>query len=192
MLGTYGMYADQIPTAAGAVAYPGFTDKYLDVAVDAQYQYIGPIHAFTARAYYIMETQRLDATFFGSGGTAASKPDQWLNSLNISASYIYDRHVSFTANYFDVQGSDDATYWQGVFGQTNYNVGRPNTNGFTFDLAYIPYPYGGPDIWPWLNARIGVLYTHFDKFNGASTNYDGMGRNARDNDQTFVYSWIDF
>ena len=188
MFGTYGMSADQMPTVAGTgyLLNPGFTDKYLDVAVDAQYQYIGPIHAFTARAYYIWETQKLDATY-GAGG--AGKPDQWLNSFNVSASYIYDRHISLTADYFNVQGSNDATYWNAVLGNIN---GRPNTDGVSFDLAYIPYPYGGPDLWPWLNARIGILYTHFTQYEGSSSNYDGTGRNAKDNDQVFLYSWIDF
>ena len=29
---------------------------------------------------------------------------------------------------------------------------------------------GGPDLWPWFNARIGVLYTHYDKFDGTWNN----------------------
>ncbi len=194
-VGTYGMYAAQMPTTPGTglLTFPGYTDKFLDVAVDAQYQYIGPIHAFTARAYFIQEWQKLDATYFGStvltGAPGAEKPDQTLSSLNISASYIYDRHVSFTADYFDVRGSSDATYWNAVTGNIN---GRPDTNGVSFDLAYVPYPYGGPDLWPWLNARIGVLYTHFNKLNGSSSNWDGAGTNAKDADQIFLYSWIDF
>jgi len=150
-------------------------------------------HAFTARAYFIQEWQKLDATYTGSlaltGAPGASKPDQTLSSFNISASYIYDRHISFTADYFDVRGSSDATYWNAVTGNIN---SRPDTNGVSFDLAYVPYPYGGPDLWPWLNARIGVLYTHFNKLNGSSANFDGAGTNARDADQVFLYSWIDF
>jgi len=188
MVGTYGMAANQIPTVGGTgfQLNPGFTDKFVDVAADAQYQYIGPVHAFTARASFIWESQKLDATF-GTGG--AAKPDQWLNSFNVSGSYIYERHISFTADYFNVQGSNDATYWNAVLGNIN---GRPNTDGVSFDLAYIPYPYGGPDLWPWLNARIGVLYTHFNKLNGSSANFDGAGTNARDADQVFLYSWINF
>ena len=194
-VGTYGMYAAQMPTTPGTglLTFPGYTDKFTDVAVDAQYQYIGPVHAFTARAYFIQEWQKLDATYFGSlaltGAPGANKPDQTLSSLNISASYIYDRHISFTADYFDVRGSSDATYWNAVLGNIN---ARPDTNGISFDLAYVPYPYGGPDLWPWLNARIGILYTHFNKFEGSATNYDGTLRNASDNDQVFLYSWIDF
>jgi hypothetical protein len=186
MLGTYGMAANLMPTSDGFLINPGHTDQFVDVALDAQYQYIGPVHAFTARAYYIFENQKLNATY-GVGG--AEKPDQWLNSFNVSGSYIYDRHVSLTADYFNVQGSSDATYWGSALGSIN---SRPNTDGYSVDLAYVPYPYGGPDLWPWLNARIGVLYTHFNKLNGSSANFDGAGTNARDADQVFLYSWIDF
>jgi hypothetical protein len=188
MVGTYGMYADQVPTVAGTglAAAPGLTDKFTDVAFDAQYQYIGPLHAVTVRANYIIENQKLDATLASRG---ADKADQWLNSFNVSASYIYDRHISFTADYFNIQGSSDA----GVYGANR--VSRPNTDGVSFDLAYIPYPYGGPNLWPWLNARVGILYTHFNNYNGSSSNYNADGsplRNAKDNDQVFLYSWIDF
>ncbi len=189
MVGTYGMAANTMPTVPGTglLLNPGRTDQIVDTALDAQYQYIGPIHAFTVRAFYIWETQKLNATFGAGPGVLVEKPDQWLNSFNVSASYIYDRHLSFTAQYFDVRGSSDATLWG-----TNPPTSRPDTNGVTLDLAYIPFPYGGPDLWPWLNGRIGVLYTHFNKYNGTATNYDGNGRNASDNDQVFLYSWIDF
>jgi len=30
--------------------------------------------------------------------------------------------------------------------------------------------------------RVGLQYTGYSKFNGASSNYDGFGRNASDND----------
>ena len=197
-MGTYGMAANLMPTVAGPgpgagmLLNPGRTDQYTDVAVDAQYQYIGPIHAFTARAYYIWENQKLNASSDPSLGAAqgAAKPDQWLNSLNVSGSYIYDRHVSLTIDYFNIQGSSDAI----LYGANT--VTRPNSDGYSVDLSYVPYPYGGPDLWPWLNARIGVLYTHYNKFNGSSTNYSTdptvAPRNAADNDQIFLYSWIDF
>ena len=36
---------------------------------------------------------------------------------------------------------------------------------------------------------IGVQYTAYSKFNGASHNYDGFGRNASDNNSLFFYVW---
>ena len=37
--------------------------------------------------------------------------------------------------------------------------------------------------------RLGLQYTHFTKYLGARSNYDGLGRNAGDNDTLFVYLW---
>jgi hypothetical protein len=187
MFGTFGMAAEVQPTVGGgnsSLLYGAATDKYTDAGIDAQYQYIGPLHAFTTRAYYIWEHQKLDATY---GGGDAARLNQDLESWNVSASYIYDRHISLTGALFGIKGKPDATYYGGFS-----TTGRPDSNGYSVDLAYIPYPYGGPDLWPWLNARIGLLYTHWDKFDGASNNYAGDGRNARDNDTTFLYAWIDF
>jgi hypothetical protein len=45
----------------------------------------------------------------------------------------------------------------------------------------------GPPLWPWLNARIGVSYTHYLKLFGAAT--ISM---ASDNNTVFLYSWIMF
>jgi hypothetical protein len=37
--------------------------------------------------------------------------------------------------------------------------------------------------------RVGLQYTTYSRFNGASDNYDGFGRNARDNNSLFLYVW---
>ena len=50
--------------------------------------------------------------------------------------------------------------------------GSPNSAYWNFDLAYLPFMNGGPDIWPWFNARIGIQYTHYDKFDGTWNNVD--------------------
>ncbi len=196
MFGTFGMFADVQPIVGGisdSQLYPGRTDKYTDVGIDAQYQYIGPLHAFTARASYIWEHQKLDASYYGAIAAGSNPPDrnnEDLRSLNVSASYIYDRHISFTADYFNIQGTTDSNYWASI-GDSGTN--SPNSDGYSFDLAYIPYPYGGPDLWPWLNARIGVLYTHYNKLDGNSGGVNSNPpRSAKDYDTTFLYTWIDF
>jgi len=35
-----------------------------------------------------------------------------------------------------------------------------------------------------------VQYTAYGRFNGASKNYDGFGRNASDNNTLFIYTWL--
>ena len=39
-------------------------------------------------------------------------------------------------------------------------------------------------------VRFGLQYTMYDTFDGASSNYDGTGRNASDNNTLFVYAWV--
>jgi hypothetical protein len=108
-----------------------------------------------------------------------------LRSLNASVSYIYDSTWSLTAGRVSVGGTADATLY-GTF------TGSPNSAGYIFELAYLPFSHGGPSSWPWLNFRIGLQYTHWNKFDGATTNIDGMGRNASGNNALFAYIWSMF
>jgi hypothetical protein len=60
--------------------------------------------------------------------------------------------------------------------------GSPNSNGWIGELDYVP----------WQNVKILLQYTAYQKFNGASTNYDGNGRNAKDNNTTYLLAWFAF
>jgi hypothetical protein len=42
---------------------------------------------------------------------------------------------------------------------------------------------------PIQNVRVGLQYYKFTQYNGASTNYDGNGANASDNNTLFFYVW---
>lgn len=174
MIGTFGMMADIIPdlTAADRSA----TDKYLDLGVDAQYQWIGDVHAVTFRTSYIYENQTLDATF-GLGG--ADNQKNRLQSFRSSLSYIYDHKVSLTGGYFALSGSADTTLYSSI------SSGKPDSAGFVTDIAYLPFSRGGPSEWPWLNARIGVSYTTYSKLDGNSVN-------VGDNNTILVYAWTAF
>ena len=191
MLGTFGMFANLQPTVGGGpmgdlLAFPGITDPFTDVGVDTQYQYIGDVHAFTFRASYINENQRLNGEF---GAGASSNHTDELNSFKASASYIYNHTITFTGGYFNTWGTSDVLLFTGA----GFTTGSPNSDGWTFDLAYLPFSYGGPRIWPWLNARIGITYTHYNRFDGSVNNVDQTpGRTAQDNDTTFVYTWVAF
>jgi hypothetical protein len=68
----------------------------------------------------------------------------------------------------------------------------PNSSGITAELDYIPFNYGGPSFWPWLNMKLGLQFVHYIKFDGASINFDGAGRNASDNDTLFAFAWFAF
>jgi|SRR5271165_7155581 len=201
MVGTFGMYADVQPTNAGlglsgppqALAFPGIPDPFLDIGVDTQYQYIGDCNIVSVRASYIWEHQKLN-TEFANG--LSSNINDYLYSLNASASYIYNRTFSFTAGYFATWGtSDPLLYGSGTTPGTiaSSSTGSPNSNGWIFDVAYLPFSNGGPELWPWFNGRVGILYTHYDKFDGSTTFVDQTpGLKASGNDTFFFYTWFAF
>ena len=199
MFGTFGMYTDTQPSSgtSSALLVPGVTDPALDVGVDSQYQWIGDEHIFSMRASYIWENKRNNAEIanaIATGGAVPNRNDQ-LNDLNINASYIYDRKISFTAGYFSTWGTTDAAIYGTLPSGGPSPNGSPNSSGWNVDLAYLPFMYGGPDLWPWFNARIGVLYTHYDEFNGtsgASVAANGSLVKASGNDTVFFYTWLMF
>lgn len=186
MVGTFGMYAKQ--RAAGEATPAGITDATLDIGLDTQYQWIGERHAVTVRAAYIWEKKKNDvenAIAIAAGDPLVNSSDT-LNDFNISATYIYDRKYSLTVSRFNTWGTADAN----LYGTEN---GSPDSSYWKFDLAYLPFMKGGPELWPWFNARFGIMYTHYDKFNGVTRNVDGIpGLKASGNDAVFVYTWFMF
>jgi hypothetical protein len=66
-----------------------------------------------------------------------------------------------------------------VFGFANNS---PNSNGWIGELAWVPYQ----------NVKLLLQYVMYQKFNGASSNYDGSGRNASDNDTFYLLGWLAF
>ena len=48
------------------------------------------------------------------------------------------------------------------------------------------------DYLPWLNTRFTAQYVAYTKFNGASSNYDGSGRGASDNNTLYLLAWLVF
>lgn len=185
MFGTFGMYANQ--RIAGEETPAGVTDATLDVGVDSQYQWIGERHAVTVRAAYIWERKNNNVERALAAAAEAPLPNasDVLNDFNISASYIYDRKYSFTAGRFHTWGTADANLYEASAN------GSPDSAYWKFDLAYLPFMNGGPEIWPWFNARIGIQYTHFDKFDGTWNNVN-TGLKAGGNDQVFIYTWLMF
>ncbi len=180
----------------------GSSDKFVDVGADAQYQYMGSDnYTVTLRAAYINEKQKLDATFLNGG---SDNPTNTLNSFKASASFAWNTDAPgnkwvFTGSYFDTRGSTDCTlYGSAVCGLalgsgnpiTTSANGSPNSNGWIGEIAWFPFAMSKPTLWPYFNARIGLQYTWYDKFNGASSNYDGAGRNASDNNTLLGYIWF--
>jgi hypothetical protein len=169
MLGTFGMIGDVYPDSTDTTTP---TDRFKDIGVDAQYQYITDPHTITGQVSYIHEKQKWNATF-PAGGT--DNPSDTLNSFKAKATYYYQRKYGATIGYFTVTGSTDATFW----GTTN---GKPNTSGYILELNYLPID----------NVRLMLQYTTYQKFEGVSSNFDGNGRNPHDNNTLFLNAWISF
>ena len=144
-VGTLGLASKVFPTGMSGAG----TDSFTDIGIDTQYQYLGDPHAVTARLAWIHENHNTSAS--QTLGLANNSNNQ-LRTLNASASYIYDSTWSLTAGRVSVGGTADAALY-GTF------TGSPNSAGWIFELAYLPFSHGGPSFWPWLNFRIGLQYT---------------------------------
>jgi len=162
-------------------------DRYTDYGFDATYQYTGPTRSiFAANASLIHERQDLQATLAGGG---ADRANQNLDFQSVDLSYAYDRTWVATVNEFTTSGSTDATlYAPGEL--SGFNNGSPDSAGYKLQLEYVPFGKLNSPLRPWLNLRLGLQYTGYSKFNGGSSNYDGAGRSASDNNTLFAFFWV--
>jgi hypothetical protein len=180
MVGTFGMVSQVRPwmDSSGMTSLSTFaqSDRFTDIGFDSQYQYKGENYWLTLRGSYIHEDQKLDASSVNFG----TNPTNKLNTAKAYASLAYgdDNRIIFTGQYFNTWGTFDPVQFGGSLG-----TGSPNSNGYIAEIAYIPYGSSKPPIWPWANARLGVQYTWYNKF-------DGDKLNAHNNNTVFVYLWM--
>jgi hypothetical protein len=184
MVGAFGMTMDVHPWldssfVTGTTATLPTADRFTDVGFDTQYQYQGDNYWLTLRGSYIRELQQLNASFL----TAGSNPTDQLNSLKLQASFAYgaDNRVVFTGQYFNIWGTADL----GLYG-TDPNTGNaltPNSDGWMAEIAYIPFGASKMIGYPWFNARIGLQYIYYNKFNGTTVA-------AQDNNTLFLHAWF--
>jgi hypothetical protein len=183
-IGTFGLEAKLQPDTT----VPD-TDRYSDVGFDATYQYANQDQsALTVNASYIHENQNLAATFNAGGVVAASNH---LNTLRLDASFTYHQTWSAGAGVFDITGGQDQVFY-GPAPLSGSNNGSPDTRGYILQLEYVPFGKMGSWAQPWVNIRIGLQYTGYLKFNGGTSNYDGFGRTAHQNNSLFLFSWLAF
>lgn len=195
------IYDDPLDTSL-----PSSVHRYQDLALDSQYQYLLDPHAWTAQFVYTRQTHDYPASqvgqpvpFVDAHGnplplTSASDRTRLLRAR---LSYVYQARYGGSTSVFDLAGSTNtANITSGYDPNTltitsdptagapstrvNGNIrGNPATRGATVEGFWMPVQ----------NLRIGLQYTAYLRYNGARDNYDGFGRNARDNNSLFLYAW---
>lgn len=175
--GTYGLVAHAYP---GGYTH-GPTDRFTDLALDAEYEYIAGNHIFTVETTWIHEKQNWNASY--ALGTSAN-PTDTLQTYRIDANYYYrSSYGTFggTVGYFNTFGDKDALLYSPapVVGS---RTGSPDSDGFILQADYLP----------WQNIKFLLQYTIYNRFNGSSSNYDGFGRSASDNDTLYLAAWMPF
>jgi hypothetical protein len=172
-IGTYGQHAELYPTGVS-----GQYDTYDDVAGDLQYELALGNDLVIVHGTYIHEDQDLAATVAAGG---AESSDLALHTVRVDASYIHHNRLGLTGAFFDTGGDGDPLLYPS--GETDgFADGKPDSRGLIAQIQYLP----------WQNTQLIYQYTWYDKFNGANENYDGSGRDAKDNNTHYVLCWFAF
>ena len=134
----------------------------------------------------------------------ASNSKNHLDSVMMMGMWTYKQTYNLSVGWNYMSGSADMILYNGAggFDATSGNNGvnpitgsangSPNTNSFLFEADYIPFGKGTSMTDPYLNLRLSVQYWAYTQFNGASTNYDGAGRNAAGNNTLYFVGNIMF
>jgi hypothetical protein len=171
-IGAYGFSVHQFPDNMNP---NGPTDDFRDIAIDTQYQYVTDRHRWSAQLNVTREHQSWNAT-------PQSNPGDRLTALNVKGTYYFQKKYGLNLAHFATRGDTDATLYDTGSPITGSALGSPNSAGYVVELNYLPLR----------DTRIAVQYTAYTKFNGASSNYDGLGRNARDNNTLYLLGWLMF
>ncbi len=172
-VGTFGLATKLYP-----IGVTGATDNYTDFGFDLQYEYIFGKGQFTLHSSYVIENQIFNAGY-AIGDRQFNKGN--MNSFKTDASVYLRKGFNFTLGYFNYTGSaDNIIYAPGEV--EGSRTGIPNSNGMIAQIDYLP----------WENTKISLIYTPYNKFNGAKVNYDGYNRNANDNNSIYLQLWFLF
>jgi hypothetical protein len=205
MIGTSGMtariYDDPLDTSD-----PASIHRTRDLMFDTQYQYLLDPHAITAQLAYEKSRHvypdalaNQPVAFVDAAGNPLANTNaiDTTNLLRAKLTYVYRAKYGGSIGLFKLSGTTNTANQSSGFSPDTLEItsdptvaapstrvygnlsGNPGTRGVTIEAFWTPIQY----------VRIGAQYTAYSRFNGASTNYDGFGRNARDNNSLFLYVW---
>jgi hypothetical protein len=166
----------------------GGSDRYTDWGFDSSWQKsVRTNDTISANLRYERERGDLRAScvlaLLGDGSDPACARytvNEWRGALRYTAN---DR-IGVTLSPFSITGSRNENVFEGS--------GRPDSNGVMGQLDYTFWPDGKSPLGPLVNARVGLQYTVYGKFNGRRHNFEGAGANASDNNALRLFSWIAF
>ena len=177
-VGAFLLSADLFP---GRDKSTGKMDNYRDYGIDASYQYTGSgENIFTVNGRFVHETQNLGASQAHGG---ALDRNLGLSELNLNASYYYENTIGLSAGTFNIWGKRDPLFY------ADNRTFSPNSSGLLFQVDGTPFGGPNPLFGARVNLRVGLQYVVYSQFNGASTNFDGLGHNASDNDTLRLFIW---
>ena len=168
-IGTYGMAAEVYPAN---VTQPA--DQFTDVAADVSFLAPMGANSFTLDGTFINETQKRNPG-------ESQNVNNTLRTFRFDAMYHVGHMWAFTVAPFFTSGTTDTLLYSAA-AMSGSRANSPNSSGVI----------GEVDVMPWQNLRLQFQYVAYSKFNGASSNYDGFGRNASDNNTLYVLTWLLF
>lgn len=205
MIGTAAMLS-QIYNDPLDISDPATTHHYRDLKIDAQYQYLLDPHAITGQLVFAHNRHRYPdslanqaVSFTDASGNALGNTNtvDTTRLLRAKLSYVYQAKYGGSVAFFNQTGSTNTANQTSGFDPGTLSItsdqgakapsvrvsgnlsGNPATRGVTMETFWMPNLY----------VRIGAQYTAYNRFNGSTNNYDGFGRNARDNNSLFLYLW---
>lgn len=181
-VGAFGMRTDIHP---GRDRTTGVTDRYTDLGLDASYQNAldsGDVISLQAR--YLNERQALNASCELAATPGSACTDTRLDDVRADISYYWRDKIGATVGVFDTFGSANPSIYAGN------RTFKPDSSGVTLQLDGTAWGEGKSPLGPRFNVRVGVQYTMYSKFDGASRNFDGAGGSASDNNTLRVFTWI--
>jgi hypothetical protein len=176
-IGIFGFF----PSLQGSPISTGKTNDYQDIGIDASYQFTGDgANIYQVNAVYTNEHQSLNV----SSLLHQSNPSDTLDDFRVDASYYWQNMIGGTVQVFDSWGSTDRLLYAGN------SAFKPDSTGVVFQLDGTPFGVKPSSLGTRFNVRAGLQYTLYTKFNGASSNFNGFGRNASDNNALRVFLWF--
>jgi hypothetical protein len=179
-LGAYGMWTQIHP---GLDFSTGMTDGYADYGVDGSYVATLPnTDVFSVNARLLHEDQSLNATCALLGADSSCAPNR-LNDVRVDASYYWRDKIGLTVAGFETTGSANPVIYAAN------RTSLPDSSGVIVQLDGTPFGASNSPLGRRFNTRVGIQYTAYTQFNGASQNWDGLGGNASDNNTLRVFIW---